>query len=180
MTATIVSQTPLILIAAAGIGILLLLVLLKKFLAKPAPAAGYKSRERVLTPAERSFFGALEMSLSSQYRAFPKIRLADLIAPASGTDRGDFQSAFNRIAAKHADFTICRESDLAILGVVELDDASHSRPDRQARDRFLQQALQSAGIPLLCIKAARSYDTNQLSGQLTAFLDPKAPVAISK
>jgi len=177
MTATIVSRTPLILVAAAGIGVLILLVLLKKLLAKSGPVAGYKSRERVLTPAERSFFGALEISLGSQHRAFPKIRLADLIAPAFGTDRGAFQSALNRIAAKHVDFTLCRESDLAILGVVELDDASHDRADRQARYRFLEQALQFADIPLLRINAGRSYGTAQLSSQLTTFLNPKALAA---
>ncbi len=179
MIAIVLPNTLLILLAVVAV-VVVVLVLLKMFFAKPEKVAGYKSRERVLTPAERSFFGALEMLLSSQYRAFPKIRLADLIAPASGTDRSGFQSALNRIAAKHADFTICRESDLAILGVVELDDRSHDRADRQARDRFLEQALQSAGIPLLRIKAARGYDTVQLSSQLTAFLNPNAPVASPK
>ncbi len=179
MMATII-PTQLIVLVFAALAVIVLLVLLKKFLAEPEAAVGYKSRERVLTPAERSFFGALEMSLSPQCRAFPKIRLADLIAPASGSDRRVFQSAFNRIAAKHLDFTLCRESDLAILGVVELDDASHDRADRQARDRFLEQALQSAGIPLLRVKAARTYDTVQLSSQLTAFLNPKTSAASSK
>jgi len=180
MTAIILPKTLLILLAVIAVSVMVLLVLLKRLFAKPATLASYISRERVLTPTERSFFGALEMSLSSQYRVFPKIRLADLIEPSRGTDRRAFQSAFNRIAAKHADFTICRESDLAILGVIELDDQSHDWLDRQARDRFLAQALQSAGIPLLRIKAARGYDTVQLSNQLTAFLSPKGSSAISK
>ena len=177
MIAIVLPKTQLILVAVAALGFMVLIALLKVFLARAGEVAGYKSRERILTPAERSFFGALEISLSPQCRALPKIRLADLIEPSRGMNRGAFQSAFNRIAAKHVDFAICRESDLAILGVIELDDQSHDRADRQARDRFLEQALQSAGIPLLRIKAARSYDTVQLSSQLTALLNPKAPAA---
>ena len=165
-------KSQLILMALLAVGALALLVLLKKLLIGKETPAGYKSRERVLTPAERSFFGALEMALSSQYRVFPKMRLADLIEPARTPDRRAWQSAFNRIAAKHADFTICRESDLAILGVVELDDKSHDQARRQTRDRFLERALQSAAIPLLRINAARGYETSQLSSQLTAFLSP--------
>jgi hypothetical protein len=180
MAAFTLPNPQLILLAAAVVGGLILLILITKFLARRGTDAGYRSRERVLTPAERSFFGALEMALSKQYRVLPKIRLADLIGPPRGSDRRAYQSAFNRIAAKHADFTICRESDLAILGVIELDDQSHDRADRQARDRFLEQALQSAGIPLLRIKAARGYDTALLSSQLTALLNPKTPVASSQ
>jgi hypothetical protein len=180
MTAAILLKSHSILLAVVAVAVLLLLALLTKLLPRKETAATYKSRERVLTPAERSFFGALEMSLSSQCRVFPKIRLADLIEPTRAPDRRTFQSAFNRIAAKHADFTICRESDLAILGVVELDDKSHDQANRQTRDRFLEQALQSAGIPLLRVKAARGYDTAQLSSQLTAFLNPKVPAASLK
>jgi len=180
MTATILPNSQFILLAVAALGVMVLLVLLKKFLVRPESATGYQSRDRVLTPAERSFFGALEMALSAQHRAFPKIRLADLVAPPRGSDRRAYQSALNRIAAKHADFTICRESDLAIMGVVELDDQSHDRADRQARDRFLEQALRSAGIPLLRVNAARGYDTVQLSNQLKALLNLKPSVASSK
>src|SRR5437588_8554550 len=118
-------NSQLILLAVIALGALAVLVLLKRFLARKETPAGYESRKRLLTPAERSFFGALEMALSSPYRAFPKIRLADLIEPEREADRRAWQSAFNRISAKHADFTICRECDFAIIGVVELDDKSH-------------------------------------------------------
>jgi len=161
---------PLALVAFVAV---VLPILLKKLFSRDQTAVGYRSRKKLLTSAERSFFGALEMALDSQYRVFAKVRLADLIEPASPADRSTFQSAFNRIAAKHADFIICRKADLAIVGAVELDDQSHESAKRQARDRFLEQALQSARIPLLRIKAARQYDTAQLSSQLTALLAAK-------
>ncbi len=139
MTALVIPRMQSILLTLGAVIALVVLALLKMYLPRKETPANYHSRARVVTPAERSFFGALEMALGSQNRIFPKIRLADLIEPAAGSDRRRFHSAFNRIAAKHADFTICRESDLAILGVVEPDDKSHDQLDRRARDRFLAQ-----------------------------------------
>jgi very-short-patch-repair endonuclease len=170
----------LALFGVAGLVILALLALFLKLLTGKPTAPGYTSRAQLLTPAELSFFGVLETALSSQYRICPRIRLADLLTPARTSTRSAFQTAFNQISAKHVDFTICQKSDSAILGVIELDDKSHQEVSRQSRDRFVEQALQSAGIPLLRIKAARGYELNRLSQQLSDLLSPKATNAVAK
>lgn len=41
---------------------------------------------------------------------------------------------------------------------IELDDSSHYRPNKIARDDFLNEAFKSAGLPLLRIKNASHYD----------------------
>uniref|UniRef100_UPI0021A8A965 DUF2726 domain-containing protein n=1 Tax=Escherichia coli TaxID=562 RepID=UPI0021A8A965 len=45
----------------------------------------------------------------------------------------------------------------SIVAAVELDDASHLRPERRRRDILLEEVLRQAGIPLL-----RSHDARKL------------------
>jgi hypothetical protein len=41
-----------------------------------------------------------------RFQIFSKVRIADLIEPREGLSRSQWQSAFNRIACKHADFVL--------------------------------------------------------------------------
>ena len=56
-----------------------------------------------------------------------------------------------------------------ILGI-ELDDSSHTRSDRQARDEFVDKAFEVAKLPLIHVPARYSYNTNELSEQLAKYL----------
>jgi len=49
---------------------------------------------------------------------------------------------------KSVDFLICRK-DCSILAAVELQDATHNRPDRRKSDSFKRAALQSASLVLI-------------------------------
>jgi len=51
---------------------------------------------------------------------------------------------------------------------IELDDASHGRPDRQVRDEFLDAALLAAGLPLLRVRAKKAYNLAELRAQIEA------------
>ena len=116
----------------------------------PKPAAAtlpYKRKEWLLSKAERSFFGVLQGVLASEQLIFVKVRLADLIYIPRGTPSR--QAAFNRIQSKHIDFVLCEKSSVRPLLAIELDDSSHARSDRSARDRFVDSALDVAGLPLL-------------------------------
>ena len=72
----------------------------------------------------------------------PKIRLADLIEPKPNKVRAVWQKHFNMICSKHVDFTLC-DYDLNVKVIIELDDKSHQRQDRQIRDRFVDTVLKS-------------------------------------
>lgn len=80
----------------------------------------------------------------------PKVRLLDILEPRKGEK--DYKSLFWKVQAKHVDFLIC-DQDLHIKGVVELDDSSHDRQDRQERDEFVDQVLQSVGYKVVRTKA---------------------------
>lgn len=78
----------------------------------------------------------------------PKVRLLDLIEPKAKYNRSDRQTLMNKVWAKHVDFVLV-DQQMHLVGVLELDDSTHDRADRQDRDRFVRDALEGAGIILV-------------------------------
>src|SRR5690554_982150 len=117
----------------------------------------YQLSKYLFSNAERSFYGVLVQAIGSSGLVFSKVRLADVIAPKKGMSRSDWQRAFNAISSKHLDFVVCDPGDCSIKLAVELDDSSHGSAKAQKRDKLLNGACESAGLPLLRIKAAKSY-----------------------
>lgn len=128
----------------------------------------YKSRNKLFTQAEISFLGILDNIIKDDQRVFGKIRLADIIEVKNSKvkNNSDWQRYFNYISSKHLDFLICRKADLSILYAIELDDKSHDKKSRQERDRFLNEAMESAGIPLVRIKIQRLYNRERIKSRL--------------
>ena len=145
---------PIFLLLGFALVLGLLAVLLRLFV--PRREAAYRQRE-FLSPAERSFLGVLSQAAGDDWRVFAKVRIADVLTPAKGMSRSRWQSAFNAISAKHFDFLLCDPADCVPKLAVELDDQSHEKPSRRRRDRLVEAACGSAGLPLLRVKAARAY-----------------------
>ena len=121
----------------------------------------YRKKDYLLTAAERSFYEVLSGIIDEQLHIFPKVRLADVLWIPKGTQNR--QSHFNRIQSKQLDFVLCDRENIAPVLVIELDDASHEREDRRERDAFLDDALATAGLPILHITAKRSYVPKELA-----------------
>lgn len=129
------------------------------------------SRNRVLlSPAERSFFGALEQAVGGEYRIFGKVRVADIVSVNRMSDRRAWQRAFNRISAKHFDFVLCAKDDLAVVAVIELDDKSHEQRKRKERDTFLVGLCQAISLPLVQVPVQRAYSLPELRAQVFSAL----------
>jgi very-short-patch-repair endonuclease len=66
-----------------------------------------------------------------------------------GVNKGNNNQAWlNRINRMSADFVVCNK-DSSIVAVIELDDATHQREDRQAADTKKDKALGAAGIQVV-------------------------------
>lgn len=122
----------------------------------------YVLQKTLFTAAERSFLGVLEQALDDDHRVFGKVRVADVLKVKSGLARKAWQAAFNRISAKHIDFVVCRKDDLSVAYLVELDDKSHLKRKRAARDKFLVSATEAAGVRLVRVTAQKSYSVEAL------------------
>lgn len=79
----------------------------------------------------------------------PKVRLLDIIEPRKGDN---YRSLMGKIQSKHVDFVIC-DQDLHIKAILELDDGSHDRKDRQERDQFVDQILTSVGYKVIHVRS---------------------------
>ena len=146
-----------------------------KFLNRPSTSNKvypYQSRRVLFTPAERSFLGVLEQALDAEYRVMGKVRLCDIIEVTKGLPKADWQSAHNKIDRKHLDFVILHRSDLSVAAVVELDDKTHKRKDRESRDDFLDKALSAAQIPFLRFPAQKGYRVEEVKGRLEGIVTP--------
>lgn len=92
----------------------------------------------------------------------PKVRMLDIVEPRKGEK--DYKSLFYKIQAKHLDFVICNQG-MHILGVLELDDNSHDQKNRQDRDSFVDQVLESVGYKVI---RTRYITENTLDGLIEA------------
>jgi len=134
----------------------------------------YKRKYYFFTVAEKRFFEVLQNVINDKYLIFSKVRVVDLLDVPKGVKNPVFYKHFNKIKAKHVDFVICDKDKVAPLLIIELDDSSHYRSDRIRRDEFVNQAFKSAGVPIIHIQNAASYDQNELFQSLSNYLKPVA------
>jgi Protein of unknown function (DUF2726) len=80
-----------------------------------------------------------------QHIVLAQVGLSRILGVKKGNNFGEW---FNRINRMSADFVVCLK-DSTIVAVVELDDASHEKAERQAADAKKDKALTSAGIRIL-------------------------------
>ncbi|ADI15229.1 DUF2726 domain-containing protein [Truepera radiovictrix] len=168
---------PALLLALALLIVLLIVTLLSAKRARREPATyPYVARAALFTPAERAFLRQLEAALQGQpYRVFGKVRLSDLVSVKGGLAPSERQRARNRIAAKHVDFALCDPHSARILCAIELDDKTHARPERRARDAFVERALAAAGVPLLRFPVQPSPCASALREAVAALPHETAP-----
>lgn len=160
-------------------GLVLLVLLLLAIVwgrGKKGKASPYELQETLFSPAERSFLGVLDLAVGDKARVFAKVRVADVLTPQARMGKSKWQQAFNRISAKHFDYLLCNPADLSVLCAIELDDSSHRHQKRKARDLFLKEACDGAGLPLLQIPASSHYQVEELREQLLPLLSKASPL----
>jgi hypothetical protein len=121
--------------------------------ARPArlnAALPYAPIATLLTQAEQTLFEVLRRATPDTLLICPQVRLANLVRTTS-RQRKQNQYDFYRIQAKCVDFVLCDARTTAPRLVIELDDRSHERADRQARDAFVDAVLAHIGLPILHI-----------------------------
>lgn len=122
----------------------------------------YRRRVTLLTPAEQVFRDVLLRAIPEHIHVCYKVRLLDVIEGENPRD----VAARNKVMSKHLDYVLIESRSSRIVAAVELDDASHLRPDRVERDRFVEHAMRSAGVPLIRIRAATTYDEHAVAAKL--------------
>lgn len=127
----------------------------------------YRLTKKFLSPAELGFHRVLEQAVGTTHSINNKVRLWDILYVPRSEESRKYE---NKISSKHIDFLLCDPTTMHPVLAIELDDASHHRTDRQGRDNFIDKALAAAGLPILHVKAARSYSIVEIRQQVDAAL----------
>lgn len=128
---------------------------------------GYVKRP-LQTQGELWFFKVLKLALGDRYDIFVQVRLASIVTIP---DKFFLWRDFNPLGAKCVDYVLCDKKTGIVVLVIELDDKSHRRLERKRRDKFVNNVLKTAGIPILHIKAEGYYDTQKISRNINLAID---------
>ena len=150
----------------------------KSFTAKPSvaqqttikQAIHYQSIPFILSKVEQNLYRTLQKGLANKFLILMKVRVADVLQPERGINQNAWQTAFNRIKAKHFDFVLCSQNTFEIIAAIELDDSSQQRSDRKKRDKFLNAACKSANFPLIRFDVKQSYEVSEVTSALLSAL----------
>lgn len=130
----------------------------------------YKLKQRVFSQKEGYFYRDVRpIADKLGLLVFTKMRLADLLEVPK--TQPDYMKWFNRIKAKHIDFILV-DRDYHIRLLVEVDDPSHNRPDRQARDEEVDEIFRQQGLEVLHLRAwGKQYGAEDLETIITNALN---------
>lgn len=132
----------LLIVAAAAI---VVLVVLK---AKSQGGAGdevwpFYAKKPLSQPEQVLYFRLIQAL--PEHIILAQVQLSRLLGVKKGNN---YRAWYNRINRMSADFVVCNK-DSSIVAVIELDDATHQREDRQAADAKKDKALASAGVRIV-------------------------------
>jgi hypothetical protein len=132
----------------------------------------YRRQGQLFSAAEINFQAALDKAIAPGQRVLGKVRVADLVSLRSGLNPKVRQIALNRIAQKHFDFVVCSGPSLIPVCAIELNDSSHNSSSARRRDEFLSSVCGQVNLPLVVIKAARSYAPDEIRHQISVTVNP--------
>jgi very-short-patch-repair endonuclease len=124
----------------------------------------YARKQFFMSRAENSFYKGLVQAVGNEYAIFAQVHLPTIVDEK--IQGQDWLAARTRIDRKSVDFVLCDKEYLHPKLVIELDDATHERPDRQERDRFVESVLVMAKLPILRIKYSENLNSIQLGERI--------------
>lgn len=107
----------------------------------------YRRKDWLMTPAEMNFYERLFAIAGDRYWVFAQVHLDDLL---DHRIKGQsWRGALSAIQRKSVDYVLCDRQSMKTVYAVELDDSSHDTPERQERDKRVEQLLASVDLPLV-------------------------------
>ena len=129
----------------------------------------YRKKDYLLSVAEKEFYQVLStIAVKNNYLLFAKVRLEDLLwIPKHTSNRFGLR---NRVKSRHVDFLLCDKNNIKPILVIELDDSSHNMENGIKRDKFVNQVLHDAELPILHQKVQQSYNPQELEDKISQLL----------
>lgn len=118
----------------------------------------YRLREPFLSNTESALFRALTEMMANRYVISPKVALSDVFYIVRPNENVHF---FNKIFRKHVDFLLCDLKTMKPAFGVEIVKPIAKNGIREA-DKFMEELFTDAGIPLVHIPSAETYDPSDV------------------
>lgn len=136
---------------------------------KPALASAdaFDLNASLLTAGNRAFYEVLRTVVPDGKVIFAEVSLSALFEAKKG--KGE-QGARNRVNQKTVDFVICDRATMRPLCAIEVDDSTHRRANRIARDEVVNGLFKFHSLPLIRIRGAMSHKPDDLRAQLGSVL----------
>ncbi|MGE5379480.1 MAG: DUF2726 domain-containing protein [Methylocystaceae bacterium] len=116
----------------------------------PADNLPYRSKETLIGPEENALYQLLISVLPPDYCILPRVRLADLLyLPSHVENRQAYQA---RINDRAIDFVVCSIARMQPLLVFFVENDAEALK-KHLRDNFAKRAVETAGIPIINLKA---------------------------
>lgn len=127
----------------------------------------YFKRKYILTETELKFYRQLKAITDKLgLTVFPEVNLERII-----NVKNQDTAYRNRIKSRSIDFTIVNSKNCEIICCIELDDYTHNRLDRKARDIFINELYKNTGLKLLRVKVAKEYDFNKIENNILELIE---------
>lgn len=130
----------------------------------------YKAKKFFLSAVEHKMYDALVAGVGQNYYVFAQVHLPSIVD--NKVVGQNWRGAFRHIDEKSVDFVLCDKAYISPKLVIELDDSSHLRNDRQERDREVERILKMAGVPLLRLSVKSELAPSVLAQQVNISLNP--------
>lgn len=124
-----------------------------------------------LTNNEVKFLSVFQNSLPSEYVAFPKVVMTNLVKPDGSL------VVFNEIKDDILDIVVFLKSKMQPVLVVDLIDPSRGDKSETKYNEYTVQSLKSVHLPILNLTLDHDYEKIEL---LNLFLDKMDPVSIAQ
>lgn len=107
----------------------------------------YTAKKLIMSNTEAGFFKKLQGVAGERYFVFPQVHLSALLDHK--VKGQDWRIAFRHINGKSVDYVLCDKATLQPVYAIELDDYTHERRDRVARDSEVERMFKVDNLPLV-------------------------------
>lgn len=131
----------------------------------------YTRKSCLLSTAEQAFYAVLQQVVGHNGQIFVKVRLVDLV-DISGQSSNEKAGQLRRLGRRYVDFVLCSPSGLAPILAIKLEKGQDHK--KRPEDELTEDSLAIAGLPLLRLKAKKSYDVAKLSRRIRMSINTSA------
>lgn len=122
----------------------------------------YRKKRTYITRAEREFLQTLRSILDDRYEVCVQAPLVAVL----DKENGGYRNELFRVV----DYLIVDAASYAPLLFVELNDASHNRPERAARDEKVFSLCAAADMPIIAFTTEEAHNVPFVRKQITKML----------